>query len=105
MVTIIANMSSLVSQRNISVDRYLNYDDNDVCNECEQLSPTLQCDRCGNSVCNNVICHWSFPHKFNTNFIICKGCFTAIDNKLINYNHLLIYNFIKNNTTRRRHSC
>ena len=47
----------------------------------------------------------SFPYKYNTTRVICKGCFDRIDNKLINYDHLIIYKFLKKNIRRRRISC
>ena len=63
------------------------------------------CNKCGNGVCAQTTCHWSFPHTFGSVMIICNGCFDVIDNKLINYDHLLIYRFLKKNVRTRRVSC
>lgn len=97
-----SNKINLISKRSISLD---NYFCKETCNECEINEITCQCDKCGNGVCKQTKCQWSFPHKFNTTMILCKGCFDEIDNKFINYDHLIIYKFLKKNVSRRRLSC
>jgi hypothetical protein len=77
----------------------------ETCSECELERISYECDKCGNGVCKRKQCHWSFPHKFNTTKVICKGCFDNISNKLINYDHLIIYKFLKKNVRKRRISC
>jgi hypothetical protein len=99
-------MSSLtIKTRNISIDSYLDTDDESICNECDIEKIMNTCDKCGNGVCKKTNCHWMFPHTFNRSMIICKGCFDEIDNKLINYDHLLVYKFIKQNVKRRQLNC
>ena len=106
MVTITNKMTSYISgNRNVSIDSYFDRYEDDTCSECDIEEIRNTCNKCGNGVCNQSGCKWSFPHTFNTTMIICKGCFDKIDNKLINYNHLLVYKFIKQNVRRRRLSC
>jgi hypothetical protein len=93
---------NLISHRSTSLDSFLN---KETCNECETNEITCQCDKCGNGVCKHNNCQWSFPYKFNTTMILCKRCFNDIDKKLINYDHLIIYRFLKKNVSRRRISC
>ena len=64
-----------------------------------------ECNKCGNGICKNKNCGWLFPHKYNSMYTICDGCYKSIENKLINYNHLIIYKFLKKNVRRRRISC
>lgn len=86
------------------LSRYdIDYDD--MCNECDDGVIQHLCDKCGNGVCNRTKCQWSFPTKFESVTVICNGCFNDIDNKLINYDHLLIYKFLKKNMRTRRVSC
>ena len=82
-----------------------NINNDDMCNECDDKIVHNVCNKCGNGVCAQTTCHWSFPHTFDSVLIICNGCFDVIDNKLINYDHLLIYRFLKKNVRTRRVSC
>jgi len=92
-------------KRSISLDSSGRYIDIEWCNECN-TEPILNiCNKCGNGVCKNESCHLSFPHQYNTTYIICYGCSSVIENKLINYDHLLIYKFLKQNIRKRRVSC
>ena len=93
---------NLINQRSKSLECFT---DKETCNECDTNDITYECDKCGNGVCKQKKCQWTFPHKLNTTMVICKGCFDKIDNKLINYDHLLIYKFLKKNVRRRRISC
>ena len=93
---------NLISQRCKSLDCIA---EKETCNECDTNKITYECDKCGNGVCKQKRCQFTFPYKFNTTRVICKGCFTKIDNKFINYDHLIIYKFLKKNVRRRRISC
>lgn len=77
----------------------------DHCDVCEIETHLNQCDRCGTGVCTNDDCSLIFPHKYGTNFIICKTCFQIIESKLkphINYGELrLLKSSIKHKKTRR----
>ena len=88
--------------RSISLDTGL---DKEKCNECNIESIENECNKCGNGICKNKNCGWLFPHKYNSMYTICDGCYKSIENKLINYNHLIIYKFLKKNVRRRRISC
>jgi len=90
---------NLIDQRSVSLDSIR---ENETCNECEDNNISDSCDKCGNGVCKQSKCQWTFPHKFNTTKVICNGCFNKIENKLLNYDHLLIYKFLKNNVCKRR---
>ena len=74
----------------------------EVCSTCKNCEISKQCDKCGDGVCGHKHCHWSFPYKNNTNYILCVGCFNCIEKKLINYDHLLIYKFLKKHTIIQR---
>lgn len=100
-----ANMSykiNLITQHSKSLEHIA---DKDTCNECNTNDISYECDKCGNGVCKQKNCQFSFPYKYNTTMVICKGCFNEIDNKLINYDHLIIYKFLKKNVRTRRISC
>ena len=95
---------NLTQGRSISLDSIMNKT-LDNCNECNNNKRKIDCDKCGNALCKSLKCSWIFQHKYNTNYVICDTCYKSIDNKLINYDHLLIYNFLKKNTNKRRLSC
>jgi len=96
---------SISEYRSVSLD-CINIDNTiDNCNECNDRKISVECDKCGNGVCNNIECQWAFPHRGNTTYTICNGCYQDIDYKLIDFNHLLIYKFLKRNVRRRRISC
>lgn len=88
--------------RSISLDTGL---DKEKCNECNIEPIENDCNRCGNGICKKKNCGWLFPHKYNSFFVICDNCYKSIENKLINYDHLIIYKFLKRNVRRRRISC
>ena len=46
-------------------------------------TPFFNCNKCGNSICDNEECCVMFPHQFNTTYFICNGCFDEISLKLI----------------------
>ena len=91
--------------RSISLDNMMDNVLDDLCNECDHNIIYNTCNKCGNGVCNSKECHSSFPHRKNTQFIVCNACYKSIEHKLINYDHLLIYKFLKNNMRKRRISC
>ena len=93
---------NLKNQRSVSVDIIA---EKETCNECDCNNIKHECNKCGNGVCGRSACQLSFPHKFNTVMIICKGCSNEIENKLINYDHLIVYKFLKKNVRKRRISC
>jgi len=92
----------LTSQRSVSLDCG---NKTDKCVECDVGKVINTCNKCGNGVCKQSKCHLSFPHNYDTTFVICKNCYDKIDNQLINYDHLIIYKFLKKNIRRRRISC
>jgi len=94
---------NLSGMRAISFDSIRDY--KEICNECDVEQGLNACNKCGNSVCKQKKCSWIFPHKYNSTFVICNGCFKDIDYKLLNYDHLLIYKFLKKNMRKRRVSC
>ena len=80
--------------------------DKDDCSICDQSPVIDTCDKCGDGVCKHPNCQWSFPYKDNKDLILCKCCYNKIDSKLLNYDHVIIYKFIKKHTfKRRRISC
>ena len=89
----------LISRHNNSLQIFRDEDDCSICN-LKSVSET--CDKCGDGVCSQSQCYLSFPYKNNTNYILCVDCFNRIDNKLINYDHLLIYKFLKKHTVVHR---
>jgi len=91
--------------RSISLDNMFNNMVDDLCNECDHSIIYSECNKCGNGICINKDCSYKFPHYYNETLTICNGCYNEIDNKLINYDHLLIYKFLKNNMRKRRVSC
>ena len=94
-----------MNKRSVSVDCIMDNVFDDLCNECDHNIIFHECNKCGNGVCNSIECSLSFPHYRNTEFIICNGCYKTIDYKLLNYDHLLIYKFLKKNMRKRRVSC
>lgn len=90
---------NLISSRNSSLDIFR---EKDVCSTCKTGEISKQCDKCGDGICGHKHCYWSFPYKNNTNYILCVGCFNHIEKKLINYDHLLIYRFLKKHTLVQR---
>jgi len=93
----------LAGMRAVSLDSI--FEERETCNECEIESVINTCNKCGNGVCKQKQCSWKFPHKFKSTYILCNGCFKEIDKKLINYDHMIIYKFLKKNTKKRRVSC
>jgi hypothetical protein len=81
----------------------INYHDN--CEICDSKSLLDQCNRCGTSVCLDDKCSMIFPHKYNTNYVICKGCIQTIESKLklqLNRGDLkLLKSKIRQNKTKR----
>jgi len=93
---------NLINQWSVSLDVI---NGTEMCNECELDKVSNACNKCGNGVCTQPMCQYTFQYKFNTTMVICKGCFDEIDNKLINYDHLIVYKFLKKNVRKRRISC
>ena len=91
--------------RSVSLDNMIDNILDDLCNECDHNVIFNECHKCGNGVCISVECSYEFPHYYNQKMIICNGCYKEIDYKLINYDHLLIYKFLKKNMRKRRVSC
>lgn len=73
----------------------------EYCEYCEENKVIEVCNKCGEGVCGNEMCCIKFPHYYNSNYIICQGCDTKINEKLIvliDYNKLkLIKEKIRNN--------
>lgn len=52
----------------------------DECDICEEQKKYINCcDRCGSGVCYN--CCMSFPHQYDTLFIVCNNCSAEIEKK------------------------
>ena len=51
-------------------------DECDICNEKRIINC---CNRCGNAICFN--CCLSFPHHYDTLFVICNNCSDEIGKK------------------------
>ena len=94
---------------------YINIQDNtfqskflkkeDMCNECNTASVTHCCNKCGNGVCSKNDCGWIFPHRGQTNYIICDTCVEMIDQKLtllIDYGKLSLLKKKINNKNERK---
>ncbi len=45
-----------------------------LCEYCEKKKLTVQCERCGASVCSHQECSILFPHHNNSVLAICKQC-------------------------------
>ena len=90
------------SKRSISLDIFREEDNCGICNT-ESVSNT--CNKCGDGVCTHPSCQWSFPDKHNETYVLCDYCFNTINKKLLNYDHLIIYKFLKKHTNGRRLSC
>lgn len=77
----------------------------DPCYMCDEANTTDTCDKCGNGVCDDTTCRLKFPHKYNTNYIVCATCAEEIDKKLVPLIDLakltLLKSKIKNNRTAR----
>ena len=58
----------------------INY--HDYCDVCDTKSHLDQCERCGTSVCLDDKYSIVFPHKYDTNYVICTGCIRTIESKL-----------------------
>jgi hypothetical protein len=58
-------------------------EEEEMCNECNTTTIIHTCNKCGNGVCSSPICGWIFPHKYQTNYIICNSCAETINQKLI----------------------
>lgn len=95
-------MSLTLSKRSIYLDIFRDEDNCGICNT-DPINDT--CDKCGDGVCRHPNCQWSFPSKDNKNYILCDRCFNRINKKLLNYDHLIIYKFLKKHTKTRQFSC
>ena len=77
----------------------------DPCHMCDAANTTDTCDKCGSGVCDDTVCRLTFPHKYNTNYIVCATCVDEINKKLIPLIDLgklkLLKSKIKNNCTVR----
>jgi|TARA_Y100000385_G_scaffold249178_1_gene270364 hypothetical protein len=93
----------LAGMRAVSLDSI--FEERETCNECEIESVINTCNKCGNGVCKQKQCSWKFPGKYKSIYILCNGCYKEIDRKLINYDHMVVYKFLKKNMKKRRVSC
>lgn len=93
----------LAGMRTVSLDSI--FEEREPCNECEIESVINTCNKCGNGVCKQKQCSWKFPDKYKSIYILCNGCYKEIDRKLINYDHMVVYKFLKKNMKKRRVSC
>ena len=77
----------------------------DPCDMCYEANTTNTCNKCGTGVCDHTTCRLKFPHKYNTEYIVCATCAEEIDKKLVPLIDLgklsLLKSKIKNNTTTR----
>lgn len=48
------------------------------CEVCEQCNSKYQCNKCGASVCDELLCSEIYPHRFNQQYCICADCFNDI---------------------------
>lgn len=78
----------------------------DECDICEEKQQINCCDKCGNGIC--YTCCLSFPHQYDTLFVICNKCSSEIEKKfkpnlVIDLGKLrLLKQRIKKNTTYAR---
>ena len=79
MATIFTKMSNTNDEHMIASLFYQNSDAKDECDVCEEKKIINCCNRCGNSICYQ--CCMSFPHQYNTLFIICNNCSDEIERK------------------------
>ena len=57
-------------------------DTHQPCEVCEQRNSKYQCDKCGASVCDELLCSEIYPHRFNQQYCICAECFNDILHRL-----------------------
>lgn len=55
----------------------------DMCDVCDTYEVFDGCEKCGTGVCNSAQCCSIFPHRCNTEYIICKRCVDEIEEKLV----------------------
>tara|TARA_B110000879_G_C11183387_1_gene519793 strand:- start:10173 stop:10715 length:543 start_codon:yes stop_codon:yes gene_type:complete len=58
-------------------------DDDDVCEMCDINTTLYNCNKCGDSICDDNNCCMKFPHYYNTTFFVCMNCVDSISLKLI----------------------
>jgi len=88
-----------IGKRSTSLDIFR---DEDNCSICNTDPVSDACDKCGDGICKYPCCQWAFPTNTRKNYILCDVCFNRIDKKLLNYDHLIIYKFLKKHTKRRQ---
>ena len=73
------------SQMSSPISRYGGYYDDydDVCDSCETNTSQYNCNKCGNSICDDEECSVKFPHYSNTTYFVCMNCFDTISLKLV----------------------
>jgi hypothetical protein len=77
-------MSSPISRYGGYYGDYDDYDDyDDVCERCETNTPQYNCNKCGNSICDDEECSMKFPHYSNTTYFVCMNCADTISLKLV----------------------
>ena len=79
MASIFTKMSNTSDEHMIASLFYQNSDAKDECDVCEEKKIINCCDRCGSGICYN--CCITFPHHYNTLYIICNNCSDEIGKK------------------------
>ena len=54
----------------------------DHCEECDEKTKIICCDKCANAVCCNHSCSILFPHHNGGVYAVCNSCKTQIETKL-----------------------
>ncbi len=75
-----SQMSSPISRYGGPYDYY---DDDDICDICDINTPQYNCNKCGNSICDDEECSMKFPHYSNTTFFVCMSCADTISLNLV----------------------
>ena len=72
------------SQMSSHISRYGGYyDDDDACDNCKTNIPQYNCNKCGNSICDDEECSMKFPHYSNTTYFVCMSCADTISLNLV----------------------
>ena len=70
-------------QMSSHISRYGEYDGDDICDICDTNTPQYNCNKCGNSICDDEECSMKFPHYYNTTYFICMSCADTISLNLV----------------------
>lgn len=79
--------SMMEPQMSSHISRYGGYDGyddgDDICDICDTNTPQYNCNKCGNSICDDEECSMKFPHYSNTTFFVCMSCADTISLNLV----------------------